>query len=675
MIVKELELRNIRSYERASVSFPPGKTLFEGDIGSGKSTILMAIEFALFGLGSETGSSLLSLGAQEGGVRISVDVDGREFKVERGLERKGGRVQQTEGRLTTPEERVDLSPTELKERVLQVLEFNEAPDARAQSMIYRYAVYTPQEEMKEILSMEPDLRQQTLRRAFRVEEYKTAAENAEELARRLRGDMQKLDGLASGLEGKKEQLAQTAKEQGELERKLETLAKEESESRESVGRLRDERGRLRETELKLERLRAERKTEEKSRRDSLRREAELEKDIRGSEGRVSELEAALRAGDRGSGPVADVAQLRARERAMEDDVRKLTSMKARVEAKLNEYESVMVSGVCPVCDATVETSGFLKRKDAKEEEGRHVEEELARAEEALREAKSARERAERLEGEREAERARREEVTQLTARLEQKRSDLAACKLEAVESERRLGKLEAELAGLEHLSEEISANEERLAKEEEALRRLTGDIAGASMEAKMKAERRKELEVEVGEKERASSRRGALKEAEIWLNDYFVPTVGTIERSVLATINQEFDSLLRKWFSMLVTDPEKEVTVDDEFTPVVTQGGYEQDVRYLSGGERAGVALAYRLALNSLARKTSIGMKSNLLILDEPTDGFSQEQLANVREVLDDAGCSQVIIVSHDRELESFADQVYRVDKEGGRSRVHLAGA
>ena len=53
MIIKSLKLENIRSYTSCLIDFKLGTTLFEGDIGSGKSTILMAIEFALFGLSSE----------------------------------------------------------------------------------------------------------------------------------------------------------------------------------------------------------------------------------------------------------------------------------------------------------------------------------------------------------------------------------------------------------------------------------------------------------------------------------------------------------------------------------------------------------------------------------------------------------------------------------------------
>jgi exonuclease SbcC len=186
--------------------------------------------------------------------------------------------------------------------------------------------------------------------------------------------------------------------------------------------------------------------------------------------------------------------------------------------------------------------------------------------------------------------------------------------------------------------------------------------------------RRNELAADIAAKEEAAKTGRKLKETEIWLEDFFVPTVKVIEKSVLATINQEFDSLFKRWFGMLVADADKEVGVDEDFTPVVTQEGYEQDVKYISGGERTSVALAYRLALNILAQRVSAGMKSNLLILDEPTDGFSKEQLGNVREVLDEVACPQVIIVSHDKELESFADQIFRVEKAGSESTVSLRG-
>jgi len=68
VILRSLKLENIRSYKKTTIAFPQGISLFEGDIGSGKSTILMAIEFALFGLGSQKGGSLLKTNESKGSV-------------------------------------------------------------------------------------------------------------------------------------------------------------------------------------------------------------------------------------------------------------------------------------------------------------------------------------------------------------------------------------------------------------------------------------------------------------------------------------------------------------------------------------------------------------------------------------------------------------------------------
>ena len=168
------------------------------------------------------------------------------------------------------------------------------------------------------------------------------------------------------------------------------------------------------------------------------------------------------------------------------------------------------------------------------------------------------------------------------------------------------------------------------------------------------------------------ARSDKLNEYLIWVQDYFMPTLEMVEKHVMVNINQEFDSQFQKWFGMLVDDPGKEAKIDEEFTPIIQQDGLDQDVSYLSGGEKTSVALAYRLALNGIVRRVSTGMNSNLLILDEPTDGFSKEQLSKVREILDEIQSPQIILVSHERELESFADQVIKVSKANGESKISI---
>ena len=97
MIIRELEVTNVRSHGHSLIRFPLGKTLLEGDIGSGKSSVLIAIEFALFGLGSDSGSSVLKLGEDSGEVRMDFEVDGSAYEVVRRLVRKSGRASSQTG--------------------------------------------------------------------------------------------------------------------------------------------------------------------------------------------------------------------------------------------------------------------------------------------------------------------------------------------------------------------------------------------------------------------------------------------------------------------------------------------------------------------------------------------------------------------------------------------------
>ena len=91
----------------------------------------MAIEFALFGLESERGASLLRSGEQKGTVTLVFEVDGTEYSVERNLAKKAGKVQQTDGVLKTPEGSETLSPRDMKERMLKLLGFEEPVDPKA----------------------------------------------------------------------------------------------------------------------------------------------------------------------------------------------------------------------------------------------------------------------------------------------------------------------------------------------------------------------------------------------------------------------------------------------------------------------------------------------------------------------------------------------------------------
>ena len=133
MILSRIALENIRSFKDATVDLDRGVTLFQGDIGTGKSSILMAIEFALFGVGTKL-DALLRTNTHTGSVMLEFEVDGIAYSIKRVLRRTKNSVKQTTGTITTGDVQEELSASELKPRILKILRFNEPPSVTSPSL-------------------------------------------------------------------------------------------------------------------------------------------------------------------------------------------------------------------------------------------------------------------------------------------------------------------------------------------------------------------------------------------------------------------------------------------------------------------------------------------------------------------------------------------------------------
>jgi exonuclease SbcC len=122
-----------------------------------------------------------------------------------------------------------------------------------------------------------------------------------------------------------------------------------------------------------------------------------------------------------------------------------------------------------------------------------------------------------------------------------------------------------------------------------------------------------------------------------------------------------------------VDDMELVAVTDSSFSPAAQIRGVWTPAEALSGGERTSLALAYRLALSRVVRSAG-HLRLGSLLLDEPTDGFSPEQVESMGQLLEELGLPQILLVSHERELEGVAQRVVRVEKEDGRSVLRGPG-
>ena len=186
MIIKSIKLKNIRSYIDEEIKFPHGSTLLTGDIGSGKSTVLLALDFALFGLrrGELDGSDLLRHGEDYGYVELEFEIDGKNFIIRRALKREKNRPTQDSGYIIDNNRREDLTATELKSKVLQLLGYPKEMLTK-NPIIFRYTVYTPQEQMKRIFQSSQE-RMDTMRKIFGIDKYGRIKESSKILISELR---------------------------------------------------------------------------------------------------------------------------------------------------------------------------------------------------------------------------------------------------------------------------------------------------------------------------------------------------------------------------------------------------------------------------------------------------------------------------------------------------------
>jgi exonuclease SbcC len=673
VIIRSIALENIRSYrDGTTIQFPTGTILFEGDIASGKSTLLYAIEFALFGLGDMKASSLLRHGATRGEVKLTFEIDGKEYQVHRGLVRKGKTVQQEDCHIDGPEGRTVLSATELKEKILQILGFNEPTNPKAQSVIYRYAIFTPQEEMKEVILKDPDERLQTLRRAFRIEDYKIATNNTytvlgriRERARFLEGATQDIDAIKGRIDQEDRQVGQLTTERTALERRETGLNREIASSEEALKKLENDRERIGRTKNTIPLL--QRDIIEKNNRigaleeqnETLRRRIDEE-----IQPKITRFEQVKKPTDETK------EQLVAQQIEFSAKLVQFQKLKGGLEERIGNFNTLVEKGVCPVCERPVNPEDFQGKSQHLADERGQLDEEIERIGKSISATNVLIDSLAEFEGAQSQLGLLHEHLKEANETINHNRQTIRDLTNSVGDVQRQLDSALEDIKPLQ----KVSTNIEQLDNDIKTLRRELNEV-GKGISSRQTAlekseQNKKELEKELDQKQTWRENLKSLNEHKVWLDQYVAPTLANIEKHVMTSINQRFNEQFQRWFRILIDDPDMQVRINEEFTPIIEHEGYEEDFLALSGGERTSLALAYRLALNTLVQQVSISGGSNLLILDEPTDGFSKEQVFKIRDILEELRFPQVILVSHERELEAFADHVFKIQKTGGISGI-----
>ena len=653
MKIKSVKLENIRSYVNTKVEFPDNVVLLSGDVGCGKSSILLAIDFALFGFQRGGGEGLLRKGAVGGCVELSLEIDGKDVFIRRVLKRSNDSVVQDAGLISVGGNVENLSITELKAKVLSLLNYP-AEMLTRKSLLYRYTVYTPQEEMKMILMGDSQLRLDTLRKVFDIDKYKRVRDNAKFVLSALRLKCKEIEGSLSGYEEDKSRLEELKEKVRTLEEEVANLIVELDGVSEYVRIKKSELDKISQSKEKYNTLVRD--------RDLVKQQLETKKELlENFRLKLSQIE------------VVDVSGLNTLEEQYNDfnskliEVRKSLSEVSVKRKACNEIkEKISSLDSCPLCKQTVsseyKSSIVLQQDGLLDEYNLSYDSYISNEQEIVSRLDS-------LKSELDSLKSRKQEM-ELNAKQKEELVSVVSSLSSEIDS--LSSRYESVVGSLSEMNVEDDASlKEELDKLLEQERGLELDKVSKSKDLEFMKDEVGKLDVLISSKEKDRLVLEKYNGLKAKISGEFVNLMAEIEKKVMLKVYHSFNSLFEKWFKILIEDGLINVRLDDGFSPLIEQNGYSVDYSSLSGGEKTACALAYRLALNQVINNVVSSVKSkDLIILDEPTDGFSSEQLDRMRYVFDELEMGQVIIVSHETKIEGFVDAVIKVVKEGHVSTV-----
>jgi exonuclease SbcC len=691
--IEVVQLVNIRSHVKSTVPFAEGFNCLVGGLGSGKSSLLYAIDFALFG--EPLGRSydyLLRETVDSGSVMVQFTHNGKTYKISRGLIRRGKGTSQEFDQLELYEDE-NLLASVKSDAVAEQLKAITGLDKD----IFREIVWIRQERLKELLDARPRERQKRLDELFGLSDYETAWSNLAGYQREYKGERRayERDADVVGMEKLNTEYDKAAEEFSLLEAELQNKAMKLEEAK---------RG-LEEADLKLKKLEEVKTYTEKLKRKEAQIQANLTnvgdasaalaKEAKKKKSTAETLEQRLKIMETraeshrvdlkevGIQPDQPMEALRHHLATFDDQV---TSMKGEQDAALRNMHtdkkrlsSLSAENRCPLCfqPLTKEYRSGLVQKIEKENKDRqttinqlqHDVDEIQRIRNKVNATVS--------------------NLQMLTPRIEELKTRINEETVSLVETSKKFEekqKLEKELrrqlkaVRMEINMFDVSELEAAKVQREQSFRRYFS----LESDFRTKENRKKDLAKRLDEiKERIDRAQHKIERMEKIVKVVeVIDGIRSAYRSLQPKLRSEFVKVLRNFVQQVLDSliggegALLNVKIDEAYTPYVhSEKGVEREVSNLSGGERTLLAFAYRLGLGQLIMQSRTGHGLHMLLLDEPTESLGREDgsIDRLAEAVSRfKAIEQIIAVTHSEAFAEKAEHVIRLEKEAGVSKVSV---
>ena len=682
-MIRNIELVDFLAHSNTKLEFENDATVFVGDNGAGKSSIIDAITFSLFGEHTRKNTKgLIRRGANQGFAKIEFSANGKNYQAIRKIDSKGTLTAQfaedVDGKL------VPIAEGERKQ-------FGESMTKHVEKTLgmdfekLKIASIVQQGELSSIIKAKPKEFKELLNTIIGIDKLDAALASMRTVQREFRSTIQEKFGYDdTQVELLENKIAEYQNESKNAQPKLEQLDVEKKEQELLIGKLEKQIQNDSTKESQLKDLESRKKEWQEYAKDVIK---SIQNEVAEKEEIVNECKPCFAISKNKNDIESEINKIQEKLSAIESELSDLEKKQVRLEEHEELAEKlVLKDGKCPVCDSTVNHLKPLFQK-------KHIEDEIKEIEKKIEKLENEKDELEQnidslsddLEESKKAETIlstykikNQSQLDEIIAEIKMKVKQMQKIPLtinsgqlvEAASLDSHAKTIYENIISLEKSTkgfdqQEFLKNIESRANSVTRLSKINqeyGEISGKIKNAKIELEK---LDSTLTELKHVVGYVTELENIQENVYNRDGPVGKSLRSWALEIISQKASDYLEKLNTKIQRISLLEKTRD------VNISCYSRDtmldLESLSGGEQVSVALALRLGMSHLLGSSNL----NFMILDEPTahlDNERRKSLVNVLSQLtslkEDNSSMQFIIITHDAEIfdDSSVENIYKFE-------------
>ena len=686
-MITSIELGDFLAHSETKLEFEKGVTIFVGENGAGKSSIIDGITFSLFGQHTrKSNKGLIKRGSNQGYSKIEFSINGKQYETVRKIDSKGGLVATFSE--ITKEGRVEIAAGERKQ-------FGESMTEQVEKTIgmdfekLKIASIVQQGELNSIINAKPKEFKELLNAIIGIDKLDVASESMKKVTKEFREkiktdlgyDDTHIEILERDLERSHLEIKEAEPEKKQLELKQKQIHEELKKLQKELEIETPKVDKIKQLELRKDELLRYVKETMKEIQQKI---SENERKIRDCEGCFEEIKL----------KVDFESKIQKVEEAVEDTLKKIQEMTSQI-ASLKEKQILasklqLKDNKCPVCDSIVEKlNPFFQEEHIKEEIIKLQENIKLKEKERDMYTQKKKEFLEKVQKTRDAEATLRAHSINTKEELMeiQKETQIQKAKLPMMNNNdlkeisqiddhskvifENILKLELDTKGFSekeflNLKNTISEKQTSLSQMDQQV----GGILEKIDKAKRQIETIEKVILELKIVKKYVSKLDKVQ-TNIFSRD------GSVATSLRSWALNSISVKASEYLSFLNTKIQR-IALSEKARDVSIACYSKTEVlelESLSGGEKVSVALALRLGMASLLGSSNL----NLMILDEPTTHLDAERkkslvrvLSQLTEISNSQTPMQFLIITHDAEIfeDSNVEQIYKFESKEEGSKV-----